>query len=79
MEIANAYTELNDPDLQEQLFKTQLAGLADEESMAKMDTDFIRACARHATGGRPRARHRPPGDAAVEHAIDQGCDFVLRC
>jgi lysyl-tRNA synthetase, class II len=43
MEIANAYTELNDPDLQEELFKTQLAGLADEESMAKMDTDFIRA------------------------------------
>jgi lysyl-tRNA synthetase class 2 len=43
MEIANAYTELNDPDLQEQLFKTQLAGLADEESMAKMDNDFIRA------------------------------------
>ncbi|MEX0643331.1 MAG: lysine--tRNA ligase [Pirellulales bacterium] len=43
MEIANAYTELNDPDLQEQLFKTQLAGLADEDSMAKMDQDFIRA------------------------------------
>jgi lysyl-tRNA synthetase class 2 len=43
MEIANAYTELNDPDLQEKLFKTQLAGLADEESMAKMDIDFIRA------------------------------------
>jgi lysyl-tRNA synthetase class 2 len=43
MEIANAYTELNDPDLQEQLFKTQLAGLADEESMAKMDSDFIEA------------------------------------
>ncbi|MCI0331769.1 MAG: lysine--tRNA ligase [Planctomycetes bacterium] len=43
MEIANAYTELNDPDLQEQLFKTQLAGLADEDSMAKMDHDFIRA------------------------------------
>ena len=43
MEIANAYTELNDPDLQEQLFKTQLAGLAEEESMAKMDHDFVRA------------------------------------
>src|SRR5882757_9051679 len=43
MEIANAYTELNDPDLQEQLFKTQLAGLADEDSMATMDNDFIRA------------------------------------
>ena len=43
MEVANAYTELNDPDLQEQLFRTQLAGMAAEESMAKMDTDFIRA------------------------------------
>jgi lysyl-tRNA synthetase class 2 len=43
MEIANAYTELNDPDLQEQLFQTQLAGLAAEESMAKMDHDVIRA------------------------------------
>jgi lysyl-tRNA synthetase class 2 len=43
MEIANAYTELNDPDLQEQLFRTQLAGLSDEDSMARMDQDFIRA------------------------------------
>ena len=43
MEIANAYTELNNPDLQEQLFKTQLEGLSEEDSMAKMDTDFIRA------------------------------------
>jgi lysyl-tRNA synthetase class 2 len=43
MEIANAYTELNDPDLQEELFKTQLAGLPEDESMAKMDHDFIRA------------------------------------
>jgi lysyl-tRNA synthetase class 2 len=43
MEIANAYTELNDPDLQEQLFRTQLAGLPEEDSMARMDSDFIRA------------------------------------
>ena len=43
MEVANAYTELNDPDLQEELFRTQLAGLSEEESMAKMDTDFVRA------------------------------------
>src|SRR6476659_8819023 len=43
MEIANAYTELNDPDLQEQLFKTQLAGQADEDSTAKMDHEFIAA------------------------------------
>ena len=43
MEVANAYTELNDPLLQEELFRTQLAGLKEEESMAKMDHDFIRA------------------------------------
>jgi len=43
MELANAYTELNDPRLQEQLFSQQLAGLAEEDSMAKMDTDFVRA------------------------------------
>ena len=43
MEIANAYTELNDPDLQEELFRTQLAGLGEEDSMARMDDDFIRA------------------------------------
>jgi len=43
MELANAYTELNDPDLQETLFKTQLEGMAEEDSMAKMDHDFVRA------------------------------------
>lgn len=47
MELANAYTELNDPDLQQQLFETQLEGLDEEDSMAKMDHDFIRAL-RHA-------------------------------
>lgn len=43
LEVANAYTELNDPRLQEDLFKTQLQGLAEEDSMAKMDHDFVRA------------------------------------
>jgi lysyl-tRNA synthetase class 2 len=43
VELANAYTELNDPALQEALMKSQLAGLPPEESMAKMDEDFIRA------------------------------------
>jgi len=43
MELANAYTELNDPITQEQTFRMQLAGLPEEESMAKMDEDFIRA------------------------------------
>ena len=43
MELANAYTELNDPRLQEELFRTQLAGLPAEDSMARMDDDFIQA------------------------------------
>jgi len=43
VELANAYTELNDPDLQQQLFETQLAGMAEEDSMARMDHDFVRA------------------------------------
>ena len=43
MELANAYTELNDPDLQEELFTKQLDGLPEENSMARMDHDFIRA------------------------------------
>jgi len=41
MEMANAYTELNDPAVQEENFKLQLRG--QEESMAKMDGDFITA------------------------------------
>lgn len=47
MELANAYTELNDPITQEATFKKQLTGLAEEDSMAKMDDDFVRAL-RHA-------------------------------
>ena len=47
MELANAYTELNDPVTQENTFRQQLEGLPDEESMAKMDEDFVRAL-RHA-------------------------------
>jgi len=41
MELANAYTELNDPVMQECTFRQQLAGLPEEESMAKMDDDFV--------------------------------------
>jgi lysyl-tRNA synthetase, class II len=43
MELANAYTELNDPVMQEETFRRQLAGLPEEDSMAKMDEDFVRA------------------------------------
>jgi lysyl-tRNA synthetase class 2 len=41
MEIANAYTELNDPAVQEANFRIQLRG--QEETMATMDEDFITA------------------------------------
>ena len=41
MELANAYTELNDPKVQEENFMTQLQG--QEETMATMDDDFITA------------------------------------
>ncbi|MBY0588627.1 lysine--tRNA ligase [bacterium] len=43
MELANAYTELNDPILQEELFTKQLSGQKEEDSMAKMDLEFILA------------------------------------
>src|SRR5438132_13282283 len=43
MELANAYTELNDPSTQEATFRMQLAGLPEEESMARMDEDFLLA------------------------------------
>jgi lysyl-tRNA synthetase class 2 len=43
MELANAYTELNDPYLQEELFGGQLEGQKEEDSMSKMDHDFVRA------------------------------------
>ncbi len=41
MELANAYTELNDPAVQQENFQTQLRG--QEETMATMDNDFITA------------------------------------
>jgi len=68
MEIANAYTELNDPDLQERLFKTQLAGLPDEESMAKMDHDFVRAL-----------RHGMPPAGGLGLGIDRLVMLLTNC
>ncbi|KPK85530.1 MAG: lysyl-tRNA synthetase [Phycisphaerae bacterium SM23_33] len=43
MELGNAYTELNDPAVQEANFGFQLAGEAEGESMRVMDEDFITA------------------------------------
>jgi lysyl-tRNA synthetase, class II len=44
MEIGPAYTELNDPDIQEEKFREQLAGVDDEESTFRtFDEDFVNA------------------------------------
>jgi lysyl-tRNA synthetase class 2 len=43
MEIANAYTELNDPAVQEENFARQLKGEGDGQTMRVMDDDFITA------------------------------------
>jgi lysyl-tRNA synthetase class 2 len=66
MELANAYTELNDPTLQEQLFQSQLAGLPEEESMAKMDDDFVRAL-----------KHAMPPAGGIGVGMDRLCMILL--
>jgi len=44
MEIGPAYTELNDPDIQEAKFREQLAGIDDEETTFRtFDEDFVNA------------------------------------
>ena len=44
MELGPAYTELNDPDIQEAKFREQLSGIDDEESTFRtFDEDFINA------------------------------------
>ncbi len=42
-ELGNAYTELNDPDVQEENFRRSLAGERRDETMAVLDEDFILA------------------------------------
>jgi lysyl-tRNA synthetase class 2 len=43
MELGNAYTELNDPAVQEANFTQQLAGEGDNAAMRVMDEDFVNA------------------------------------
>ncbi|MFI5456395.1 MAG: lysine--tRNA ligase [Isosphaerales bacterium] len=66
LELANAYTELNDPLLQEELFRKQLAGLPAEESMAKMDDDFVRAL-----------KHAMPPAGGLGIGIDRLCMILF--
>jgi len=66
MELANAYTELNDPLLQESLLRKQLAGQAAEDSMAKMDDDFVRAL-----------KHAMPPAGGLGVGIDRLCMLLM--
>ena len=66
IELANAYTELNDPILQETLFRSQLAGQKAEDSMAKMDDDFVRAL-----------KHAMPPAGGLGVGIDRLCMLLL--
>lgn len=66
MELANAYTELNDPLLQEELFRKQLAGQKAEDSMATMDDDFVRAL-----------KHAMPPAGGLGVGIDRLCMLLL--
>ena len=66
MELANAYTELNDPMLQETLLRQQLAGQRAEDSMATMDEDFVRAL-----------KHAMPPAGGLGIGIDRLCMLLL--
>jgi lysyl-tRNA synthetase, class II len=66
IELANAYTELTDPLLQENLFRSQLAGQKAEDSMAKMDDDFVRAL-----------KHAMPPAGGLGVGIDRLCMLLM--
>ena len=66
MELANAYTELNDPILQNELFHNQLAGQKEEDSMAKVDDDFVRAL-----------KHAMPPAGGLGIGMDRLCMLLM--
>ncbi|MGE3820502.1 MAG: amino acid--tRNA ligase-related protein, partial [Isosphaeraceae bacterium] len=66
MELANAYTELNDPILQDELFQGQLAGQKEEDSMAKKDDDFVRAL-----------KHAMPPAGGLGVGMDRLCMLLM--
>jgi len=67
MEIANAYTELNDPEIQETNFRRQLAG-EDDETMRVMDEDFVTAL-----------RHGMPPAGGLGIGIDRVVMLLTDC
>ena len=68
MEIANAYTELNDPAVQEENFRRQLRGEHADETMRVMDEDFITAL-----------RHGMPPAGGLGIGIDRVVMLLTGC
>ena len=66
MELANAYTELNDPLLQDELFHKQLAGQKEDDSMARVDDDFVRAL-----------KHAMPPAGGLGVGMDRLCMLLM--
>ncbi len=66
MELANAYTELNDPFLQDELFHKQLAGQKEDDSMARVDDDFVRAL-----------KHAMPPAGGLGVGMDRLCMLLM--
>ena len=72
-EVANAFSELNDPAEQRRRFEAQLADRAAGDLEAhQMDEDYIRALEYGSAHRRRRRGHRPAGDAADRQPVDQG-------
>ena len=78
MEIANAFTELNDPDDQAERFRQQLrAREGGDDEAHRFDRDYVEALQYGMPpGGRPGPRHRPAGHAPDRRPVDPGRDPV---
>ena len=80
MEIANAFSELNDPDEQARRFRQQLERARARRRRGAPDRRGLRprARVRHAADRRRGHRHRSPGDDPDRLAVDPRRDSVSR-